>query len=135
MVSGVAPSQADEPAAKPAVFSSEKLGRIDDFFNNEVATGKIPGAMVLIKQHGRQVYFKTFGMSDTDTGRPMTPEEWATIRSMARKVLPVLVGPSTAVMVCRSTVSESPSTATLSPYRITSPSTATAGSAAGTRPV
>ena len=35
-------------------------------------------------------------------------------------------------MVCRSTVSERPSTATLSPYRITSPSTATAGSAAGT---
>src|SRR5258707_14540563 len=47
-----APSQADDAARaapKPAVFSPEKLGRIDDFFNNEVATGKIPGAMVLIK--------------------------------------------------------------------------------------
>ena len=42
-----------------AELSPEKLARIDGYFNNEVATGKIPGAMVLIKQHGRQVYFKT----------------------------------------------------------------------------
>src|SRR4051794_2969174 len=55
-----------------AVFLPEKLGRIDDYFNNEVATGKIPGAMVLIRQHGQQIYFKSFGVSDPDTGRPMT---------------------------------------------------------------
>jgi CubicO group peptidase (beta-lactamase class C family) len=85
MVFGAAPSRADD-AAKPAVFSPEKLGRIDDFFNNEVATGKIPGAMLLIRQHGRQVYFKTFGMSDTDTGRPMTPDTIFPIHSMTKAV-------------------------------------------------
>jgi CubicO group peptidase (beta-lactamase class C family) len=87
-VSGAAPSCADAERAtrKPAVFSPEKLGRIDDFFTNEVATGKIPGAMVLIKQHGRQVYFKQFGISDTDTGRPMTPDTIFPIHSMTKTI-------------------------------------------------
>jgi CubicO group peptidase (beta-lactamase class C family) len=89
IVSGAAPSRADgavRAAPKPAVFSSEKLARIDDFFNNEVATGKIPGAMLLIKQHGRQVYFKTFGVSDTDTGRPMTPDTIFALHSMTKTI-------------------------------------------------
>jgi CubicO group peptidase (beta-lactamase class C family) len=81
-----APSRADDAAAKPAVFSLEKLGRIDDFFNNEVATGKIPGAMVLIRQHGRQVYFKSFGMSDTDTGRSMMPDTIFPLHSMTKAI-------------------------------------------------
>ncbi|HEV7879221.1 serine hydrolase domain-containing protein [Bradyrhizobium sp.] len=86
IVFGAAPARADDAAPKPAVFSPEKLGRIDDFFNNEVATGKIPGAMVLIKQHGRQVYFKTFGISDTDTGRPMTPDTIFPLHSMTKTI-------------------------------------------------
>jgi CubicO group peptidase (beta-lactamase class C family) len=88
-VFGAAPLHANDAmraAAKPAVFSPEKLGRIDDFFNNEVATGKIPGAMVLIKQHGRQVYFRTFGMSDTDTGRPMSPDTIFPLHSMTKTI-------------------------------------------------
>jgi CubicO group peptidase (beta-lactamase class C family) len=86
IVSGAAPSRAEDAAPKPAVFSSEKLGRIDDFFKNEVATGKIPGAMVLIRQHGRQVYFKSFGMSDTDTGRPMGPDTIFPLHSMTKAI-------------------------------------------------
>src|ERR1044072_1389586 len=67
-----------------AVFDVEKLSRIDDFFNNEVATGKIPGAMVLIKQHGQQIYFKTFGVSDPNTGPPMTPDTIFPLHSMTK---------------------------------------------------
>ncbi len=81
------PLHADDTArAAPnaAVFDLEKLSRIDDFFNNEVATGKIPGAMVLIKQHGRQVYFKSFGVSDPDTGRPMAPDTIFPLHSMTK---------------------------------------------------
>jgi CubicO group peptidase (beta-lactamase class C family) len=89
IVSDAPPSRTDaaaRAAPKPAVFSLEKLARIDDFFNNEVATGKIPGAMVLIKQHGRQVYFKSFGMSDTDTGVAMTPDTIFPIHSMTKTI-------------------------------------------------
>jgi CubicO group peptidase (beta-lactamase class C family) len=86
LIASAAAAQADDAAPKPGVFAPEKLGRIDDFFNNEVATGKIPGAMLLIKQHGRQVYFKTFGVSDTDTGRPMTPDTIFPIHSMTKTI-------------------------------------------------
>src|SRR3979490_2511052 len=73
-------------SAEAAVFSPDKLGRIDDFLNNEVATGKIPGAMLLIRQHGKQVYFKHFGVSDTDTGRPMTADTVFPLHSMTKTI-------------------------------------------------
>jgi CubicO group peptidase (beta-lactamase class C family) len=72
--------------AKAGVFDLEKLARIDDYFHNEVATGKIPGAMVLISQHGKQVYFKTFGVSDPDTGRAMTPDTIFPLHSMSKAI-------------------------------------------------
>ena len=40
-------------AADASAPSAAKLERITEFFNNEVATGKLPGAVVLIQQHGR----------------------------------------------------------------------------------
>ena len=47
---------------------------ITAFFGNEVATGKLPGAVILIQQHGRPLYLKSFGVQDTridpDFGRP-----------------------------------------------------------------
>jgi CubicO group peptidase (beta-lactamase class C family) len=89
LVVSAAPSRADDAARDPskaAVFSQEKLARIDDYFNNEVATGKIPGAMVLIKQHGKQVYFKSFGMSDPDTGKPMSPDSIFPLHSMTKTI-------------------------------------------------
>jgi hypothetical protein len=41
----------DIPAG--AQFNLEKLAKVGEFFDNEVATGKIPGAIVLIRQHAR----------------------------------------------------------------------------------
>ena len=41
-------------ATDAAAPSPEKLERITEFFNNEIATGKLPGAIVLIQQHGRR---------------------------------------------------------------------------------
>jgi CubicO group peptidase (beta-lactamase class C family) len=87
--SAARPSSAEEAArapAKAAAFSTEKFARIDDYFNNEVATGKIPGAMVLIKQHGRQVYFKSFGLRDVDTAVPMTPDTIFPLHSMTKTI-------------------------------------------------
>jgi CubicO group peptidase (beta-lactamase class C family) len=84
-----APSRADDAARAPptaAVFSQEKLGRIDDYFNNEVATGKIPGAIVLIKQHGKPIYFKCFGVRDVGTGVPMTPDTIFPLHSMTKTI-------------------------------------------------
>jgi CubicO group peptidase (beta-lactamase class C family) len=79
-------AEAARPARETGVFAAQKLERIDDYFNNEVAGGKIPGAMVLIKQHGRQIYFKTFGVSDPDTGRPMTSDTIFPLHSMTKTI-------------------------------------------------
>src|SRR6202034_2506006 len=59
------------PGAKLAV---EKLSPIDDFVNGEVAAGRIPGAIVLVQQHGKPVYLKWFGKRDPDKGTPMTED-------------------------------------------------------------
>ena len=50
-----------------AHFNQDKLARISEFFKNEVATGKIAGATALIKQHGKPVYHKYFGVRDVAT--------------------------------------------------------------------
>jgi len=43
-------------AASAEVPSADKLERITEFFNNEIAAGNLPGAVVLIQQHGKPVY-------------------------------------------------------------------------------
>ena len=55
-----------------ASFSREGLERVGDYIRNEIATGKIPGAILLIQQHGKPVYFENFGVRDVATKLPMT---------------------------------------------------------------
>ncbi|HAP11450.1 MAG TPA: serine hydrolase, partial [Afipia sp.] len=57
-----------------AVLSPQRLERITDFFNAEVANNKIAGAIVLVQHRGKQAYFKSFGKIDVATGEPMTPD-------------------------------------------------------------
>ena len=69
--------------------SVEKLERITEFFNNEVATGKLPGAVVLIQQHGKPVYLKCFGVRDVTTNVPMTPDTIFALHSMTKPITSV----------------------------------------------
>ena len=70
-------------------LSPAGLERIDDFFNHEVATGKIPGAIISIQRHGRPVYFKTFGVRDVATKAPMTPDTIFRLYSMSKPITAV----------------------------------------------
>jgi CubicO group peptidase (beta-lactamase class C family) len=72
-----------------AELSREKLAPIDDFLNGEIASGKIPGAIVLIQRHGKPVYFKTFGMRDVDKGTPMTADAIFPIHSVTKTITSV----------------------------------------------
>src|SRR5215471_6105443 len=72
--------------AEANVPSTEKLQLLTNFFENEVTTGKIPGAVVLIQQHGRPVYLKTFGMRDVSTNRKMTTDTIFALRSMTKPI-------------------------------------------------
>src|SRR5215475_12269396 len=64
----------------------EKLQLMTDFFDNEVATGKLPGAVILIQQHGRPVYLKSFGVRDVTTKLPATPDTIFALHSMTKPI-------------------------------------------------
>ena len=76
-------------APSAPTFSRAALDRIDDTIRNEVATGKISGAILLIQQHGRPVHFECFGVRDPETRQPMTPDTIFQIYSMSKAVTSV----------------------------------------------
>jgi CubicO group peptidase (beta-lactamase class C family) len=77
----------DIPAG--ARFNLEKLAKVGEFFNNEVATGKIPGAIVLIKQHGKPVYDQSFGVQDVESKAPITDRTIFRLFSMTKAITSV----------------------------------------------
>jgi CubicO group peptidase (beta-lactamase class C family) len=49
----------------------------------------MPGAVVLIQQHGRPVYFESFGVRDIESRLPMTPDTIFRLYSMSKPVTSV----------------------------------------------
>ncbi|WP_423969198.1 serine hydrolase domain-containing protein, partial [Bradyrhizobium sp.] len=80
-------AEASSPAE--ASLSPERLAPIGDFMRNEIAAGKIPGAIVLIQQHGHPVYFKSFGVRDVESRHPMTADTIFRIYSMSKPITSV----------------------------------------------
>ena len=68
---------------------AQRLDRFGDYVRNEITTGKIPGAILLIQQHGKPVYFESFGVRDPATRQPMTPDTIFRIYSMSKAVTSV----------------------------------------------
>ena len=77
----------DIPAG--AHFNQQKLQRIGEFLRGEIADGKIPGAIVLIQQHGKPVYHEFFGVRDVATGLPMTDDTIFRLYSMSKPITSV----------------------------------------------
>ena len=78
-----------EKAPDVPTFSRAALDRIGDYVRNEISTGKIPGAVLLIQQHGKLVHLECFGVRDPATGHPMTPDTIFQIYSMSKAVTSV----------------------------------------------
>ena len=74
----------EPPVAAWSSFSPEKLARVGDYIRNEIATSKIPGAIMLIQQHGQPVYFENFGVRDVATQLPMTADTIFRLYSMSK---------------------------------------------------
>jgi CubicO group peptidase (beta-lactamase class C family) len=72
-----------------AVLSRDKLAAIDKFINGEIASGRIPGAIVLIQHHGQPIYFKCFGQRDVKKGTPMTADAIFPIHSVTKTITSV----------------------------------------------
>jgi CubicO group peptidase (beta-lactamase class C family) len=81
--------RAESPAPVAATFSRAGLERVGDYIKNEIATGKIPGAILLIQQQGKPVYFESFGVRDVTTGLPMTADSIFRLYSMSKPITSV----------------------------------------------
>ena len=84
---GVGEVRAGWPAS--GSFSREGLERVSDYMRNEVAAGRIPGAIVLIRQHGKPVYYEKFGVIDVAGRQPMTDDAIFRLYSMSKPITSV----------------------------------------------
>ena len=75
-------ARAESASPVSAGFSPQRLARVGDFIRDEIAAARIPGAVILIQQHGRPVYFESFGVRDVESRRPMTPDTIFRLYSM-----------------------------------------------------
>jgi len=83
--------RAEQPLPVTSRFSSEGLARIRLYMQNEVDSGKILGAVLLIQQHGRPAVFESFGVRDIDSQRPMTADTIFRLYSMSKAITTVAV--------------------------------------------
>jgi CubicO group peptidase (beta-lactamase class C family) len=74
-----------------AGLSPAGLARIDTYIKNEIATDKIPGALMMIERHGKLGYSATFGVRDPGTKVPMTPDTIFRIYSMSKPITSVAI--------------------------------------------
>jgi CubicO group peptidase (beta-lactamase class C family) len=86
----VTPLSAADFGPRPgAALSQEKLARVDEFLNDQTATGKVPGAILLIQRHGKPVYLKWFGKRDVEAGIEITPDTIFPLHSVTKTVTSV----------------------------------------------
>ncbi|WP_407188999.1 serine hydrolase domain-containing protein [Bradyrhizobium centrosematis] len=79
---------AEERAARS--FSPEGLAKVSDYIRSEVATGKIPGAILLLQQHGKPVYYANFGIRDVATELSMSADTIFRLYSMSKPITSVM---------------------------------------------
>jgi CubicO group peptidase (beta-lactamase class C family) len=84
----VAPARAEGTFNIPAGahFNQQKLAKVGDYLRDQVANGKIPGAIVLIQQHGKPVYHEFVGVQDVVSKQPMTDKTIFRLFSMTKAI-------------------------------------------------
>ena len=79
------------PAAKPESvgLSSDRLERIAAAVERNIDDQRIAGAVSLVVRHGQVAWFKAQGMSDRESGKPMTRDAMFRICSMTKPIASV----------------------------------------------
>jgi CubicO group peptidase (beta-lactamase class C family) len=93
LLTGPAGAQAPLPSARPEQvgLSTERLGQLGQVLRQEIAKGKIPGAVALVARKGRIAYHEAFGARDPATRAPMTRDAIFRIYSMTKPVTSVAI--------------------------------------------
>ncbi|GMP03433.1 serine hydrolase domain-containing protein [Bradyrhizobium sp. TM239] len=87
---GVVGAKAGSEGRSARTLSAEGLAKVSDYIRNEVATGKIPGAILLLQQHGKPIYHENFGVRDAATGIPMSADTIFRLYSMSKPITSVM---------------------------------------------
>jgi CubicO group peptidase (beta-lactamase class C family) len=79
------------PRAKPedVGLSSERLARIGETLKADIASGRIPGAVIAIARHGKLVALDAYGWRDKEAGVAMTTDTIFNIASMTKPMTTV----------------------------------------------
>src|SRR5258708_38600694 len=72
--------------SEPPAPSAAGLERLSTFFDNEVTSGRIPGAVVLVQQHGSPVYLKPLAYQDVTTRCPRALATLFALHSMTKPI-------------------------------------------------
>jgi len=70
-------------------FTSDRLSRISDFVDREIAAGNLVGAVTLVARHGQVVLFESAGRYGLEDNRPMDKDALFRIFSMTKPVTTV----------------------------------------------
>jgi CubicO group peptidase (beta-lactamase class C family) len=91
VASGAAFAADPLPRAKPEEvgMSSERLARIGEVLNADIAASRIPGAVIAIARHGRVVALDAHGWRDKAAGVAMTTDTIFNIASMTKPMTTV----------------------------------------------
>jgi len=93
LLTAPAGAQGPLPSARPEQvgLSTERLGQLGQVLRQEIAKGKIPGAVALVARKGRIAYHEAFGARDPATRAPMTRDAIFRIYSMTKPVTSVAI--------------------------------------------
>lgn len=83
-------AKAGSPGLAAHRFSPEGLAKVSDYVRNEIANGKIPGAILLLQQHGKPVYYENFGVRDPTTELSMSADTIFRLYSMSKPITTVV---------------------------------------------
>jgi len=79
-------------ATPPSVgLSPERLARITKAMEDDVAAGRIPGALAMVIRKGKVAYMEARGMADREAAKPMRPDTIFRIYSMSKPITSVAV--------------------------------------------
>lgn len=83
------------PTAKPESVgvSSERLQRIDDYFQRFIDSGQVVGAVSLVARHGKVIHHSAVGLKNREDNVPMTTDTIFALASMTKPIV------STALMM------------------------------------
>ena len=77
--------------AEDVGMSSERLRRVNDYLDREVAENKLPGMIAIAQRRGKLIHHSTHGLMEIEAGRPMEADALFRIYSMTKPIVSLAV--------------------------------------------